>query len=228
VTSQFVHLVRHGEAGADGRLTAAGREQADLLAARLSTTPLTAVHHSPLLRAVETAQHVARALPRATMTASPLLSDHYPPVPSREHLPPPYRAFLDQVTDDDLRRGAELASAALQEFAGPRSDIDPDLAPAIDRDVDRDADRDVDPTVGTGAVGASHALLVTHAFQVAWFVRDALGAPPERWLGLNCGNASLTTILYRPDRPPSLVMFNDMGHLPEALRWTGFPRQLRP
>lgn len=73
----------------------------------------------------------------------------------------------------------------------------------------------------------THELIVTHNFLVAWFVRHALGAPDSRWLGLNQGNCALTTILYRPDRPPALLRFNDMAHLPEPLRWTGLPSALR-
>jgi len=74
----------------------------------------------------------------------------------------------------------------------------------------------------------THEVLITHAFQVAWLVRDALGAPPERWLGLPYGNAALTTIEYRDDRGASLIVYNDMGHLPPELRWTGFGPAARP
>ncbi|MEV1290267.1 histidine phosphatase family protein [Micromonospora sp. NPDC049679] len=73
----------------------------------------------------------------------------------------------------------------------------------------------------------THELIVTHNFLIAWFVRHALDAPPERWPGLNQGNCALTVILYRPRRPPSLLVFNDMTHLPPPLRWTGFPQELR-
>lgn len=74
----------------------------------------------------------------------------------------------------------------------------------------------------------THELLVTHAYQVAWLVREALGAPPDRWLAMSCGNASLTAIQYRNGTPPSLLLYNDMGHLPEELRWTGFGPGTRP
>lgn len=70
-------------------------------------------------------------------------------------------------------------------------------------------------------------LLVTHSQVVAWFVRDALGAPEARWLGLNAANAALTVIQYRAGHPPALVMFNDQSHLPAALRWTGFAEERR-
>lgn len=59
----------------------------------------------------------------------------------------------------------------------------------------------------------THELIVTHAFMVGWFVRDALDAPEPRWLGLNAVNCGLTTILYRPGRPPALVAFNEVSHL---------------
>jgi probable phosphoglycerate mutase len=69
----------------------------------------------------------------------------------------------------------------------------------------------------------THEVIVTHNFVIGWFIRHALDAPAWRWLGLNQGNCALTTILYRLDRPPAVVLFNDMGHLPPDLRWTGFP-----
>ncbi len=68
-----------------------------------------------------------------------------------------------------------------------------------------------------------HEVLITHSYPIAWLVRDALGAPPVRWLGLNSANAALTVIEYRPGMPPAVVMFNEMSHLPAEFRWTGFP-----
>jgi probable phosphoglycerate mutase len=73
----------------------------------------------------------------------------------------------------------------------------------------------------------TYELVVTHNFLIGWFVSQALDAPPSRWLGLNQGNCGLTVLLYRTGRPPSLVVFNDMGHLTPELRWTGFPQDLR-
>lgn len=74
----------------------------------------------------------------------------------------------------------------------------------------------------------THEVLVTHAYPVAWLVRHALDAPPVRWLGLNCGNTALTVIEYRDAGAPGLVLYNDMGHLPAGLRWTGFGAGVRP
>lgn len=74
----------------------------------------------------------------------------------------------------------------------------------------------------------THEVLVTHAYPVAWLVRDALDAPPDRWLGLNCGNTALTAIDYYDRGAPTLLLYNDMGHLPEDLRWTGFGGDVHP
>ena len=72
-----------------------------------------------------------------------------------------------------------------------------------------------------------HELVITHSFQVAWFVRDALGAPPQRWVDIRAANAALTVIRYPADRAPAVLVLNDMSHLPPELRWTGFPDALR-
>jgi probable phosphoglycerate mutase len=55
-----------------------------------------------------------------------------------------------------------------------------------------------------------------------------MDAPAARWLGLNSGNTALTVIEYRDGLPPTVVLFNDMGHLPQDLRWTGFPPSALP
>ncbi|MGH8875911.1 MAG: histidine phosphatase family protein [Stackebrandtia sp.] len=74
----------------------------------------------------------------------------------------------------------------------------------------------------------SHEVLVTHAYQVAWLLRHSLDAPLQRWLGLNCGNAALTAIEFRDGTAPTVLLYNDMGHLPADLRWTGFAPSTHP
>ncbi|MGA5303649.1 histidine phosphatase family protein [Nucisporomicrobium flavum] len=113
-------------------------------------------------------------------------------------VPPGFEVLFEGWTADELEAGPRLAAQALGRFAVPSPD---------------GAER--------------HDLVVTHAFLVAWFVRDALGAPPERWLGLNAANCALTVIRHSEGRPPGLLVFNDMSHLPAELRWTGFPPHLR-
>ncbi|WP_433696639.1 histidine phosphatase family protein [Nocardiopsis sp. CA-288880] len=74
----------------------------------------------------------------------------------------------------------------------------------------------------------THEVLVTHAYPAAWLVRHALDAPPARWIGLNCSNTALTVIEYRDGAGSTVLTYNDMGHLPPELRWTGFGPGVRP
>ncbi|WP_419707540.1 histidine phosphatase family protein [Promicromonospora sp. NFX87] len=145
-------------------------------------------------------------LPRAAATAR-VIGEHLPGVPVAvaaelvDHVPyipaatdlPPAWTGFFDGFDDAERAPGERLAAAL-------------------------VDRFAKP-----AESETHEVLVTHAFQVAWLLRHALDAPPARWLGLNSGNTALTVIEYRDGLPPTVVLFNDMGHLPQDLRWTGFP-----
>lgn len=68
-------------------------------------------------------------------------------------------------------------------------------------------------------------LVVTHNWVISWFVACATGA--RSWLSLNQYNGGITVIAYRPERPASLVSYNDVGHLPRTLRGTDFPDAVR-
>lgn len=192
--TRHLYLARHGEA--DGDLTENGRRQANLLAERLKTLPLQAIHHSPAPRATQTARLIATHLPDIPLHESELLGDYPPYLPTDGELPPRFaaaaHAHINHFPEPDLTNGPWLARRAIERFTGP---VEPDR----------------------------HELIVTHNQIVCWFARDALAAPNWRWLGLNAANAALTIITYRPGRPPELVTFNDLAHLPAELRWTGFP-----
>lgn len=201
---RHLYLARHGEPGQDGGLTQRGVEQAVLLGRRLAAVPFSSVRHGPLPRAAETARHVAdqleRRVPAAELDAA---GDYVPHVPSPDEIAPEHRAgvtaFLAGVTPEEAARGARLAAEAVRLLTGPE-----------------EGEED------------SHHLVVTHAFTVGWLVRDAYHAPAWRWVGLDSGHAALTVLRYSPARPPAVVVFNDMGHLPDELRWTGFPAAMRP
>ncbi|WP_159606290.1 histidine phosphatase family protein [Agromyces humi] len=67
-----------------------------------------------------------------------------------------------------------------------------------------------------------HDLLITHNFVIAWLVREALGAPEWRWLSIHQANCGLTVLTQKSGRPWSLLVHNDLAHLPFELR-TGLP-----
>jgi serine/threonine-protein phosphatase PGAM5 len=200
--NRFLYLVRHGEATGDrddSMLTEVGQQQASLVGERLRDIPFSAIHHSPLPRAVQTAQLIAGSLPGVPLSPSDLLGDYVPAVPDPDIVPQAHAWVVDHYRPAELAAGPALAAAAIQRYAVA-------------------ADHDTHDT---------HELIITHNFVIGWFVRHALDAPDWRWFGLNQANGALAIILYRPNRPPSLLSFNEMGHLPMPLRWTGFPLELR-
>jgi probable phosphoglycerate mutase len=200
--TRHLYLARHGSADAFGELTDLGRRQASLLGERLAAIPVDAIWHSPLPRAAATAHEIARQLPDAPVAEAPELIDHVPYVPNAAEIPASWAGFFDDYDEDEAAWGHELAQALVTRFAAL-------------------------PDAGTHAFD-THEVLITHAYQVAWLMRHALDAPPSRWLGLNSANTALTVIEYRPSLPPTIIMFNDMSHLPTDLRWTGFPNAIRP
>jgi serine/threonine-protein phosphatase PGAM5 len=132
---------------------------------------------------------------------SALAGDYIPADLDPDGLPPSHARLVSSYTTTERNDGAALARAAIGQFAGPP---------------------------GESQAADVHELVVTHNFLIGWFVRHALDAPDWRWIGLNQQNCALTVILYQPGLPPSLVSFNDTAHLPDQLRWTGFPARLRP
>jgi broad specificity phosphatase PhoE len=201
--TRYLYLARHAEALPDeSGLTERGTRQAELLGRRLQDVPFSSVHHGPLPRAAQTAYLIGAQLKtKVSLHSSAAAGDYVPHVPEKDELPADSAdyllSFLHQSTPEELKRGPDLARVALERFTGP-------------------AEGDTE----------QHDLLITHNFLVSWLVRHALDAPPWRWLGLNHCNAALTVLRYTPGRPSSVVIYNDMQHLPTDLRWTGFPAEL--
>ncbi|WP_163541851.1 histidine phosphatase family protein [Occultella kanbiaonis] len=202
MATRFLYLARHGDADPFGELTDTGREQARLLGRRLAPLPIDAVWHSPLPRAEASAHALAGHLPEGTpVRAAAELIDHVPYVPGPEETPPAWVPFFDGYDTDEAAAGHRVARSLTARFAA---------------------------AADSAGAAELHEVLITHSYPIAWLVRDALEAPPARWLGLDSANTALTVLKYRTGLPPTLTMFNDMSHLPAELRWTGFPRTIRP
>lgn len=192
--TRYLYLARHGQALPDeSGLSETGRRQATLLGERLREVPLSVVHHGPLARAAQTARLIAGQLDGVPLHESEVAGDYVPYVPDKDELPEDTAAyllrFLSDTSEQEAEDGAVLAGQALGRFTGPAE-----------------------------GEGELHELIVTHNFLAGWLVRDALDAPPWRWLGLNHNNAALTVIRYTPGRLSSVLFCNDTGHLPAALR----------
>lgn len=201
MAARTVYFVRHGAADAWGQLTDEGREQSRLIGQRLARLPIDVVWHSPLPRAVDSARIIAAEMSRVLVDEAAELVDNVPFVPDHEDLSPSWAGFFDGYDRSEADAGRRTADGLAARFGTPN----------------------------TRAQRPTHEVAVTHAYPIAWMVRDALGAPPARWMSLaGVANTGLTVIEHTDGEPPGVVMVNDMSHLPPELRWTGFPagRQL--
>ncbi|GAA1589149.1 histidine phosphatase family protein [Kribbella sancticallisti] len=196
---RYLYLARHGHASVDEtELSAAGRRQSVLLGERLREAPLSVIHHGPLPRAAQTAKLVSEQLDGIPVRSSALAGDYVPYLPTKQELPPEIASpTLEHLAQFPLAGSQGLAEAAVAQFTGPVDGND-----------------------------ARHELVITHSFLISWLVRDALDAPRWRWIALNHGNAALTVIRYTPNKPASVLIYNDTAHLPKDLRWTGMSPEL--
>ena len=203
-TSRLLYLARHAEPDAEGTgLTSRGAAQAKHLGRRLAHLPLHRIAHGPLGRAAETARVVAEQFEHPpALSENDAAGDYVPSVPDREELPDRWAdsvmLHLADVSDEESAQGAALGARAIEVLAGPA-------------------------TEGRERVD----VVITHAFAIGWLVRHALDAPHWRWWPPVQRHAGLTVIRYDHDGPPIVMTSNDVAHLPEELRWTGFPDHLR-
>jgi probable phosphoglycerate mutase len=88
-----------------------------------------------------------------------------------------------------------------------------DAVPGAERDEDAAQLRGAVAHFGVTGDTDRNELLITHNFVIGWFVRHVLDAPEWRWIGLDQDHCAITVVQWQPDRPPSLISFNDTGHL---------------
>src|SRR5690625_1839899 len=164
MATRYLYIARHGDADAFGDRTDTASEPALLLRKRLAHLPIAASWHSSLPRATDTARELDLFLGgNTTVSEAPELIDHMPYVPTPEETPPSWIPFFDGYDPADAEAGNKIAQSLTARFAH---------APEQDGDV--------------------RELLITHAYPIAWLIRDALGAPPVRWLELSSANTALT------------------------------------
>ncbi len=125
---RIMYLVRHGQYEAtlaapdpgDGPLTEVGREQAHRVGRRLSSLPVSVIHHSTLMRATETAQIIASYFPEIEVRSSPLLKECLPSVPA-----PAVALLGESATPEHLRRSDRQAQQVYRQwFQFPAADAE--------------------------------------------------------------------------------------------------------
>lgn len=188
--TRTLYLIRHGAADAFGTLTEAGREQCRLLGRQLAELPVDVIWHSPLSRAADSAAIIGRQLPRVLVDEAPELVDHVPHVPDPGQLWGTWTAFFDGYGPEEAEACRRTSSRLTARFA----------------------------TSNSPGNRATHEVLVTHAYPVAWMVREALGAPALSWLSLTrIDNTGVSVIEFADGELPSISAVNDRSHLAGAV-----------
>ncbi|MER6027929.1 bifunctional RNase H/acid phosphatase [Streptomyces sp. NPDC001851] len=199
-------LLRHGETpltpqkrfsgsgGTDPSLSAAGREQAQRVAAALARRgTIQAVVSSPLTRTRETAAAVAARLGLEVTIEDGLRETDFGAWEGltfgevRERYPDDLNAWLADPEARPTGGGESFAETATR------------IAATRDKLVAAHAGRTV--------------LLVSHVTPIKTLVRLALGAPPESLFRMELSAASLSAVAYYADGNASVRLFNDTSHL---------------
>lgn len=125
-----LYLIRHGQAAyaqtdpkdVDGYLTEVGQQQALLTAERLAELPITAIYHSDLERATQTAQLIASKIPDAVLQPTSLLRECIPCLPRRA------TAWMKQLSPEKIKQHQHWVETAFARYftkaeEGDRHDI---------------------------------------------------------------------------------------------------------
>jgi probable phosphoglycerate mutase len=178
-----------GDAPADPGLTPRGREQAERLAEWLAFESLAGVLTSPLRRACETAEPVARALDLEAQTDDGLAeydarADHYIPV--------------EELRETRDHRWLAMLEGRWEEFGGERPDVFRSrIVPCIDRVIAR--------------FPGERVAIVCHGGVINVYVAAVLGL--DRHLWFEPGYTSISRVAASREGVRSLISLNETAHL---------------
>ncbi|MFI8516717.1 bifunctional RNase H/acid phosphatase [Streptomyces sp. NPDC085481] len=199
-------LLRHGETaltpekrfsgsgGGDPELSAAGRRQAEAVAAALAARgTIQEIVSSPLTRCRQTAEAVATRLGLDVRIENGLRETDFGAWEGLTF------AEVRERHKDDL--DAWLASPKAAPTGGGESFA------TVARRVAATRDR------LTAAYAGRTVLLVTHVTPIKTLIRLALGAPPESLFRMELSAASISAVAYYADGNASVRLLNDTSHL---------------
>jgi serine/threonine-protein phosphatase PGAM5 len=190
-------LVRHGQYDAktvdgvtDGNLTEIGQAQAEHTAQFLKTLPINAIHHSTLIRATETAQVIADALPDVPVFASKYLCECVPAKPkAAEPLTEQWQEWLakQKLESKDYRQQAAQAQQAYKMLF---STTEPGLE-----------------------------VVVSSGNLIGYLIVRAFGAPASHWIRTRVNLCSISKVFVTSNRSrvPLVESIGDTSHLPKEL-----------
>ncbi len=120
MAARTLYLIRHGQYNPEHQkeplgndLTPTGVIQARHTAERMAAVPLTAIHTSSLLRAVQTARYITEAHPDLPLQESELLWEITPPLP--------YLAmkYIKGISSEEIARDRRQAEKAFERYFRP-------------------------------------------------------------------------------------------------------------
>jgi broad specificity phosphatase PhoE len=204
-TDTLLLFVRHAEQQTmrvfDSELSARGRRQAELLAARLSRLPVTAVVSSPLRRARQTAEAVAQAAGLGLEVEDDLDEVRIDADARRRRYTDSPASAINPVEDDYARAalaGVRLIPAALWGGEGVET-----LASLRERGL-----------AAVGRVIARHpsgvVVVVSHGGLINAVVGAWIGAPRDMWFA--SWHTGVSAVLAAGEER-ILLTLNDTGHL---------------
>ncbi|MDO8532247.1 MAG: histidine phosphatase family protein [Dehalococcoidia bacterium] len=213
----LLYLVRHGQTDwnrlhriqghSDTPLNETGRAQAQALARTFAEKPLSAVYSSPLRRARDTAEAIARVHRSPDESGRHGLS-----VRTLDELKELQVGALDGVTltemreryGDFLARWRRDASVRLPGGGETLVELQARAWPAIQR-------------IGQVHAGEQVAV-VTHSFLMQVVISAVLGLPLDHFRRVRVSEGGVSTVEFSSDSRPRLVAMNDCCHLSVGAR----------
>jgi serine/threonine-protein phosphatase PGAM5 len=217
MSQRIIHLVRHGQIDPTRsapepqgwRLTALGREQAVLTAQRLTQLPIACIHHSTAPRAVETAEILAAHLPGVPRHPSPLL------VECPAYVPPAFREWYLHMRIEPPDQDKHDVPAVMRPWLNLWSHH-VDLA-AVDAGAAQ-AEQAFARYFRAAGTMVQHEVVVSHCALLAYLVCRVLHISPDVWINLEIDNCGISEVRIDATGQRQLLSFNDVGHLPYAMR----------
>jgi serine/threonine-protein phosphatase PGAM5 len=199
---RVLYLVRHGQYVMDeskpnyGSLTPLGRKQAVQIGKRLAHTPFAVIHHSDMLRAVETAEVMARQIERTRLQMAADL---------------PNTAALSLRSSSKLREGIPSGPT----HWGAVSAEEESQRARTQKRMDQAFAKLFRPCRAEQRL----ELVVAHGNLIRYLIRRAMNDSTENWWRMDIHQGSLSIVaILPPPRDAVLIRFNDVGHLPPHLQ----------
>jgi serine/threonine-protein phosphatase PGAM5 len=192
MTLRMLYLIRHGQYDTGiqhrdgGSLTKLGQEQANYAAQAVAHLPITAIHVSTMIRAIETAKVISKAV-KVELQTTDLLREAIPSIPPRiaEHILALMQAD-PSLTHETIHEERKRADAAFEHFFTAPEEGGPNI----------------------------HELLVCHGNILRFLCCRALDINIDTWAKMNIYHCGISSISIDAQGRMRLVTHNETRHLP--------------